>query len=291
MAKQPGASGFEGLKQLSDGDLDQVEKMVSRPDLHRRRRPVRRQAPPDRRADDDRGRVGEKGTLAFSIQLKDVDKPVTITPPASGRPLEELMQKLQQDFGAHRAGGDHDLLGARISSDPGEGRLTFIRVLTKLRTSITAVAILAATPRLPRPRAAGHHARRHRAELHRAGPAQGEDRAPDLPDGQDVHLVVPGRGHHHRPSLQLSLADGDVASGSKRGRLASGSKLLPLPVEARVGRTAFAPLNLAVDTPLIRFTGPLSRGKATVNLRQSVEKKAAGSYRKLVLVTVSLDTP
>ena len=93
------------------------------------------------------------------------------------------------------------------------------------------------------------------------------------------------------PALQLSLADGDVTSGSKRGRLASGSKLLPLPVEARVGRTAFAPLNLAVDTPLSRFTGPLCRGKATVNLRQSVEKKAAGSYRKLVLVTVSLDTP
>ena len=43
---------------------------------------------------------GEKGTIALSIQLKDVDKPVTITPPASGRPLEELMQKLQQDFGA-----------------------------------------------------------------------------------------------------------------------------------------------------------------------------------------------
>ena len=93
------------------------------------------------------------------------------------------------------------------------------------------------------------------------------------------------------PALQLSLADGDVSSGSKRGRLASGSKLLPLPVQARVGRAAFAPLNLAVDTPLSRFTGPLSRGKATVNLRQTVEKKAAGRYRKLVLVTVSLDTP
>lgn len=92
-------------------------------------------------------------------------------------------------------------------------------------------------------------------------------------------------------SANLSLADGDVASGSKRGRLASGSKLLPLPLEARVGKTAFAPLNLAVDTPLIRLSGPFSNKKTTVNLRQEVERKASGSYRKLVLVTLSADTP
>src|ERR1700754_1048851 len=77
-------------------------------------------------------------------------------------------------------------------------------------------------------------------------------------------------------SAHLSLADGDVASGSKRGRLASGSKLLPLPLEARGGSKAFAPLALSVDTPLGNFTGPVTRSKTTVNLRQRVQKKAAG---------------
>ena len=100
MAKQPGASGFEGLKQLSDGDLDQVEKMISDPtftvDVAQSDDKLRRIAA--RMTIEDES--GEKGTVSFSIQLKDVDKPVTITPPASGRPLEELMQKLQQDFGA-----------------------------------------------------------------------------------------------------------------------------------------------------------------------------------------------
>jgi hypothetical protein len=100
MAKQPGASGFEGLKQLSEGDLDQVEQMISDPtftvDVAQSDDKLRRIAA--RMTIEDES--GEKGTVSFSIQLKDVDKPVTITPPASGRPLEELMQKLQQDFGA-----------------------------------------------------------------------------------------------------------------------------------------------------------------------------------------------
>ena len=164
--------------------------------------------------------------------------------------------------------------------------------MTKLRTSIIAVALLAVTPPV--------------AAAQDGGSTTPTGTVPSyteviLPKPKSLLQTFPTAKTYTssfqvavtttEPSLQLSLADGDVSSGSKRGRLASGSKLLPLPVEARVGRTAFAPLNLAVDTPLSRFTGPLSRGKATVNLRQSVENKAAGSYRKLVLVTVSLDTP
>lgn len=92
-------------------------------------------------------------------------------------------------------------------------------------------------------------------------------------------------------AANLSVADGDVASGSKRGRLANGSKLLPLPLEARVGKTAFAPLNLPVDTPLTRLGGPFSNKKTTVNLRQEIETKTSGRYGKLLLVTLSTDTP
>ena len=65
---------------------------------------------------------GEKGTVSLSIQLKDVDKPVTITPPASGRPLEELMRSSSRTS-APPCRKRPRSLRARISSDPGEGRL------------------------------------------------------------------------------------------------------------------------------------------------------------------------
>ncbi len=61
------------------------------------------------------------------------------------------------------------------------------------------------------------------------------------------------------------------------GRLASGSKLLPLPLEARVGKSAFAPLNTPVESQLdAAGPGAGARGKATVNLRQQVKGKASG---------------
>jgi hypothetical protein len=41
----------------------------------------------------------DTGTLDFSIRIKDVDKPVTIDAPSSGKPIEELAKKLEQEFG------------------------------------------------------------------------------------------------------------------------------------------------------------------------------------------------
>lgn len=93
------------------------------------------------------------------------------------------------------------------------------------------------------------------------------------------------------PRALLSVADGDVAGGTKLGRLASGSKLLPLPLEARVGNSPFSPLSSSVSEPLKRWTTALARDEATVNLRQKVERKTSGSYRKVLLVTLSADTP
>jgi hypothetical protein len=89
----------------------------------------------------------------------------------------------------------------------------------------------------------------------------------------------------------LTLADGDAASGSKLGRMASGSKRLSQPLEARVGRSAFQSLAQSVDPLLKRWNEPGSRVKATVQLRQKVSAKTSGSYRKLVLVTLSTETP
>jgi hypothetical protein len=92
-------------------------------------------------------------------------------------------------------------------------------------------------------------------------------------------------------SANLSIADGEVAKGSKLGHLTSGSKKLPLALEARVGRSAFQPLDSTVDPLLARISGPVTRAKSTINLRQQVKRKASGSYRKIVLVTLSPETP
>ncbi|MBE2316178.1 hypothetical protein DVA67_009340 [Solirubrobacter sp. CPCC 204708] len=92
-------------------------------------------------------------------------------------------------------------------------------------------------------------------------------------------------------AAQLSLTDGEVNRGSKMGRLASGKKLLPLPLEARVGKSAFAALNTPVESQLTKWNQAVARSKATVNLRQKVKAKASGNYRKVLLVTLSTDTP
>jgi len=89
----------------------------------------------------------------------------------------------------------------------------------------------------------------------------------------------------------LSVADGEVASGSKRGHLTSGSKRLPMALEARVGKSAFQPLDTTVDPQLTRWSDAGTRMKATVNLRQQVKSKAYGSYRKIILLTASTETP
>lgn len=92
------------------------------------------------------------------------------------------------------------------------------------------------------------------------------------------------------PGSYLAVEDGD-ATGKKVGRLASGSKVLSLPLEARVGKATFASLDAPVWTPLTKWSAPHSNSSAKVDLRQTVEAKTSGSYRKLLLVTLSTETP
>ena len=56
------------------------------------------------------------------------------------------------------------------------------------------------------------------------------------------------------PGTQLSLADGDATSGSKLGHLSVGSKRLPSPLEAAVGKSAFQPLDGSVDPLLTKLS-------------------------------------
>jgi hypothetical protein len=92
-------------------------------------------------------------------------------------------------------------------------------------------------------------------------------------------------------SATLSIADGEVVKGSKLGHLTSGAKRLPLALEARAGKSAFQPLDSTVDPLLAKLSGPANRAKTTVNLRQQVKSKASGTYRKIVLATLSTETP
>jgi hypothetical protein len=91
---------------------------------------------------------------------------------------------------------------------------------------------------------------------------------------------------------QLSIADGEAASGSKLGRMASGSKRLKDPLEARVGSSAFQPLDDSVDPLLARWAKPIVRQQAKVTLRQKVAgKPSSGAYRKVLLATLSPEMP
>jgi hypothetical protein len=93
-----------------------------------------------------------------------------------------------------------------------------------------------------------------------------------------------------RPTL-LTVADGDATSGSRLGHLASGSRRLPLPLEATVGTAAFQGLDAALDPLLTRFDDVVTRKTATIRLRQKVRAKAPGTYHKIILVTLSSQTP
>jgi hypothetical protein len=92
------------------------------------------------------------------------------------------------------------------------------------------------------------------------------------------------------PTL-LTLADGDATGGSKLGHISIGSKRLPSPLEATVGKAAYQGLDSSVDPLLTRWSQSVTRQQATVKLRQKVKGKATGNYRKVVLVTLSTETP
>jgi hypothetical protein len=98
LAKRPGMSGVEELKQLSARDIHEVERSVSDPrfivDVARGDGKLRRIDARMRLTDG-----GQTGTLRFAMRFRHVDEPVSITAPSSGRPLEELAKKLQDDLG------------------------------------------------------------------------------------------------------------------------------------------------------------------------------------------------
>jgi hypothetical protein len=88
------------------------------------------------------------------------------------------------------------------------------------------------------------------------------------------------------------VADGDIASGNRLGRLAGGGSLLDEPLEARVGSNPFEPLNAAVDPVLAEF-GPVANERVTIRLLQRIAagERPRGTYSKTLLITLSANAP
>ena len=92
--------------------------------------------------------------------------------------------------------------------------------------------------------------------------------------------------------MRLSIADGDVTSGSRLGRMAGGAAL-DAPLEARVGAAAFQPLDASIDPLLAVFREPVANEPATIVLRQRIGagERPRGTYDKTLLITLSSKAP
>jgi hypothetical protein len=113
-----------------------------------------------------------------------------------------------------------------------------------------------------------------------------------FPAGPGEHeLTVRARITSTANRAFVSVADGDVASGRRLGRMASGASVLDEPLEARVS-DAFQPLNVAID-PILAELGPVSNERVTIRLRQRIGagERPRGTYSKTLLITLSSNAP
>ena len=103
-----------------------------------------------------------------------------------------------------------------------------------------------------------------------------------------VHARITSTGNR----AFVRVADGDVASGRRLGRMASSSSVLDEPLEARVGSDPFQPLDTAIDPILAEF-GPVANERVTIRLRQRINagERPRGTYDKTLLITLSSNAP
>ncbi len=109
----------------------------------------------------------------------------------------------------------------------------------------------------------------------------------------EYELAVRARVTTSDAGATLSVADGDVTSGSRLGRLASDAGVLDAPLEARIGAAAFQPLDARLDPVLAAFRRPVANAAATIRLRQRIGagERPSGTYAKTLLITLSADAP
>ena len=103
-----------------------------------------------------------------------------------------------------------------------------------------------------------------------------------------IHARVTSTGNR----AFVRVADGDVASGRRLGRMASNASVLDEPLEARVGSDPFQPLNTAID-PIVAEFGPVSNEHVAIHVRQRINagERPRGTYDKTLLITLSSNAP
>jgi hypothetical protein len=114
-----------------------------------------------------------------------------------------------------------------------------------------------------------------------------------FPAGPGEHdLTVRARVTSTANRTIVRVADGDIASGRRLGRLASGAGPLDEALEARVGSDPFQPLNAEIDPILAEF-GPVANERVTIRLRQRINagERPRGTYEKTLLITLSSTAP
>jgi hypothetical protein len=114
-----------------------------------------------------------------------------------------------------------------------------------------------------------------------------------FPAGPGEHdLTVHARITSTANRTIVRVADGDITSGRRLGRLASSAGPLDEPLEARVGSDPFQPLNAEIDPILAEF-GPVANERVTIRLRQRINagERPRGTYEKTLLITLSSTAP
>lgn len=91
--------------------------------------------------------------------------------------------------------------------------------------------------------------------------------------------------------VTLSVADGDVAEGSRLGRLTAGTATLAAPLTVSGEDGAFA--SLGAEPVLREWSGEIGLTATRLRLRQRLTSRELrrGPYTKTVLVTASVGTP
>jgi hypothetical protein len=119
-------------------------------------------------------------------------------------------------------------------------------------------------------------------------------RFPSAPVTRTYELRIQATATATEAGAELTIADGEVVAGPRRGHLASRSTVLPAPLEATVGAAAFASLDAPLGARLKQWGDPVTNARATVRLRQRVSadrRSERAPFRKVLLITLTPNGP
>jgi hypothetical protein len=126
------------------------------------------------------------------------------------------------------------------------------------------------------------------------GEASAFSRAVASHHGRVFTALIPVEVTATEEPTRLSVADGEVIAGRRRGRLVRGSSALSAPLRVAVGHGAYRSLDVTMDPVLEQWNAPVAHAQATIRLRQTVRSRAPRTlraYHKLLMVTITAAGP